>query len=238
MSKKLMIILLPLAALVTFGGAFGVAWLTQPAPVEDTAASGTPTQPQNMAMVPPSGAAPALAATQSQTMQRMMSDQQLRDLVREVKDRIQDYETKIRGLEARERRLAMSQKDLQTDIDKLNSLRVDVASAVAELKKQRDTLEQSRIRIEESEVLNLTSVSKTLEGMDADSAGQLVVNICHNAPTDPGVATEEVGEHYAVKLLHLMEAKKRAKLFVALVSLEPDLAGQLSMKLKRILEAK
>jgi hypothetical protein len=233
-----MFIMIPVAALVTFGGAFGVAWLTKPAPLDDSSPNGTPTQPQDMAMVPLSGAAPALAAAQSPSLQRMMSDQQLRDLVREVKDRIQDYETKIRGLEARERRLAMSQKDLQTDIDKLNSLRVDVASAVSELKKQRDTLEQTRIRIEDSEILNLTAVSKTLEGMDADSAGQLVVNICHNAPTDPGVATEEAGQHYAVKLLHLMEAKKRAKLFVSLVSLEPDLAGQLSMKLKRILEAK
>jgi hypothetical protein len=109
---------------------------------------------------------------------------------------------------------------------------------VAELKKQRDALEQTRIRIRESEVSNLTAVSKTLDGMDADSAGQLVINICKTAPTDPDVATEEVGEHYAVKLMHLMDAKKRAKLFVALVELEPELAGQLSMKLKRILEIK
>ncbi len=237
MSKKLMLIIIPAAALVAFGGAFGVAWLTQPAPPEEPTPMDSQTPPA-LAMVPPAGAAPAMMTTQSQGLDRMMSDQQLRDLVREVQDRIQDYDMKLRGLEAQERRLMTSQKDLKTDIDKLNGLRVDVASAIAELKKQRDTLEQTRIRIKESEVTNLTAVSKTLDGMDADSAGQLVVNICQNAPTDPGVATDEAGQHYAVKLLHLMEPKKRAKLFVSLVSLEPNLAGQLSMQLKRILEVK
>lgn len=236
MSKKLMFIVIPVAALVAFGGAFGVAWLTKPVPPEETSPMDSQTPPPALAMVPPTATASAMRTTQSQGLERMMSDQQLRDLVREVQDRIQDYDMKLRGLEAQERRLMTSQKDLKTDIDKLNSLRVDVASAVAELKKQRDTLEQTRIRIKDSEVTNLTAVSKTLEGMDADSAGELVVNICQNAPTDPDVATEEAGQHYAVKLLHLMEAKKRAKLFVSLVSLEPNLAGQLSMQLKRILE--
>lgn len=240
MSKKLMLIILPVAALATFGGAFMAAYLTKPEtetadepPVVDLQA-----RQQDLGINPNTpGALPATAVA-PQRFDRLMSDQQLRDLVREVKERIRDYETKLAALGAREKRLQSVQDDLQQDIKTLNDLRVDVAAAVAELKQQRTTLEESRIRIKASERDNLATVAKTFEGMAAESASTLIVNICENSPTDPSVGTEEVGEGYAVKLLHLMKTQSRAKVLVELVTADAELAGRLSVKLNRILEVK
>lgn len=240
MSKKLMLILIPVVALITFGGAFMAARITKPdpEPVPEPPSQETLAQQAELGITPNATTPLGQGQAQTRTFDRMMSDQQLRDLVREVRERIRDYETKLQGLEAQERRLQTAQKDVQAGIETLNALRVDVASAVAELKQQHEVLEQSRIRIRESEKTNLITVAKTLEKMTPDTASQLVANICQSAPSDPDVATEEVGETYAVKLLHLMVEKTRAKVFVALVELDPDLAGRLSMKLKRILVVK
>jgi hypothetical protein len=239
MNKKLMLIIIPVAALATFGGAFVAAYKTKP-DVDVPPAVDLQAQQRELGLnaSPTGGGMPMNGTASTATVDRAMTDQQLRDLVREVRERIRDYETKLQGLDAREQRMQTVQSDLRKDIDTLNTLRVDVAAAVAELKQQREVLEQTRIRIRDSERANLVTVAKTLENMEVDSAGQLVVNICKSAPTDPDVATEEVGERYAVKLLHLMDSKKRAKLMVALVGAEADLAGRLSMKLNRILETK
>ncbi|MFC1652704.1 hypothetical protein ACFL3F_03185, partial [Planctomycetota bacterium] len=169
--------------------------------------------------------------------ERLMEEKQLRDLVRTVKERISDYETKLEGLKQEEQRLKTAHAGIQEDLEKLSELRVEVAAAVAELKRQRVAMEQTRIRIEDSEKANLLTTAKTLEQMK-DAAAPLIVNICQSPSLDPEAKSGETGTSYAVKLIHLMDQKTRGKLFAALVELEPDLAGALSQKLKLIIDIK
>ena len=240
MSKKMMFIMIPVVGLTTFIGTLvGVLTSTpEPVPVADSNLSPEALEEQQLELGLAEGGAVAV-----KSRERMMNEDQLRDLIRDVRDRVKEYETRLRGLDLREARIETTQTALQEDVDKLNELRVEVASAVAELKSQRDALEKTRIKIDRAEVESLKATADTLGLMPADSAGRLLVTISQSIPEEsledaPDHVMEDVGEGYAVKLLHYMEKKKRGKLLSAMIDLDPALAGSLMRKLKNVIEMK
>ena len=90
MSKKLIIIIAG-AAVLSFGGAFGVAWLTKPEPA--AAAEPNAVHAQDLARLQAElglgeAAKPVSAEQKEKERQRAKSEDQLRGLVREVRDKI------------------------------------------------------------------------------------------------------------------------------------------------------
>jgi flagellar motility protein MotE (MotC chaperone) len=237
MSKKL-IIIMALAAVMSFGGAFGMAWLTKPKP----AAAAEPNAVQNaekarlqaeLGLGQGVGAAQS-ADQQEKARQRAMTEEQVRGLARDLRDKIQEYHDKLQGLEVQDQRMKEAQKGLKEDIKKLEDLRVEVAGAVASIKAQRDELERTRIRIADTEKANLKTIAATYDKMDAEGAARLLAGMCK---VRNGTAADRASNvEDAVKILHYMGEKKKANVLVALMQAEPDLAGALAVRLKQIVE--
>ena len=237
MSRKL-IIVIAVPGLLSFVGAFALAWLThkgadprssvdergKPAVAGDETDMGLPSLK--------AGAMGALSAGRGD-MKRAMTEEQLKRLVYEVRDKVEEYEDKLESLKVREERLRVAQDVLKKDIDELNNLRVDLVSIVASLKEERDRLHKSRVEIAETEKVNLMSIAAAYDKMDSVSAGKILTNM-----TKVGNGRGGSGFDDAVKILYYMTERTKAKLLAELVSSEPDLAAVLCRRLKQIVEEK
>jgi len=242
MSKKF-IIITAAAGLVSFAGAFVFTWLTnstqvslpdemeQPALAGDKSAPGLP-EPQT-------GAIGTVAAA-SGPMTKAMTEQQLRNLVQDVRGKMQEYSNRLQALAVRERRLQMTQDVLKEDIESLNSLRIELASAIANLKSERDKLLKSRLEIDQAEKTNLVSIAATYDKMDVSGASKILANMCGtgNLSETQSVEAGHAGSSFddAVKILHYMTERTKAKLLAELATSEPALAAALCQRLKQIVE--
>ena len=240
MNKKL--ILTIAAGLVSFGGGFGYSWFTRTVPA---------TQSQDESELDPSmiseeqpwqlpQGAPGVSAVQTGQSRLSMTEKQLRALVYEIQDNIRKYKNKLESLETEEQRLHTAQETLKQDIEKLNSLRVELASMVAHLKSERDKLIKSRVEIAQVEKANLISIAATYDRMDVAAASTILTNMCAG---DRGVQSRKKvfggsGSNMddAVKILHYMGEKAKAKVLAEMVNSEPRLAALLCEKLKQIIE--
>jgi len=229
--------------LVSFAGAFIFAWLTKAAPAGQRDELGQPAlagQETELKLPQPgAGTMGALGAGASGgAMKKAMTEKQLKDLVYEVREKIQEYDRKLQGLEVRERRLQIAQDMLKKDIENLNNLRIELASIVVSLKSERDKLVKSRVEIGQAEKVNLLSIAATYDKMDAASASKILTNMC--ASQIQGGGFEGGGSSFddAVKILHYMTERTKGKLLAELVASEPTLAAVLCQRLKQIVEAK
>ncbi len=233
MSKKL-IIIIAAAAVVSFGGAFGTAWLTKPKAAAAAEPNAVAQHGEAARVQAELGLGQPSAEQQEKARQRAMTEEQLRSLVKDVRDKAQEYQDKLDGLQVQEQRIKVAQEALKEDVKALEDLRVEVATAVASLKAQRDELERTRIKITENEKVSLKATSAMYEKMDSDSAARLLANTCKGKT---GTAAERAANvQDAVKTLSMMTDKKRGAVLASLMQTEPDLAGVLVMKLKQIVE--
>ncbi len=241
MSKKV-IILTAAAGIVSFAGAFVLAWLSNPAPTGDPNPG---KKPANIsAKTPPVPAEeeielpPRSASTGA--VQRSLTEQQLKSLVQDIRQKMREYEDRLKALGMRERRLQVAQNVLKEDIENLDNLRVEVASAITTLKSERDKLLKSRLEIDQKEKANLMNIAATYDRMDVTGAGKILVSMCK--PTDGtqqdslAEGGKEDGYDDAVKILHYMEDRTKGKLLAELASTEPALAASLCQRLKQIVE--
>jgi hypothetical protein len=228
-SKK-QIIIASAAGLLFFTGAFVAAWLfgrsSEPAPEIATAAAQT--------TAPKTEAAEAETQASEQETAKGMTQKQLKGLVYEVREKIQTYEGKVKELDVREARLAMTQETLKKDIEEMNKLRVELAALVANLKEQRSKLLETRAEIAKSEKANLTSIAATYDKMDPASASKIISSMCTKQLGSGRVESGPIDD--AVKILFYMTERTKAKLLAEIVTSEPKLAAVLCQRLKKIVE--
>lgn len=234
MSKKL-IIIVAAAGLTSFGGMFVLAWLTKPAtpiPEDTSKQSASADQDTDLSFPRPLMGAAGSHGPDSTAAKKSMTEQQLKDLVYEIRQKMQEYDNKLRGLEAREQRLQTAQGTLKSDIETLNDLRTELASTVSTLKSERDKLTKTRVEIAQSEKANLVTIAAAYDKMDPSSASKIMINMVKGqAQKTAGKDTDD-----AVKILHYMTERTKAKVLAELVTAEPDLAASLSQKLKHVAE--
>jgi len=163
-----------------------------------------------------------------------MTEKQLKDLVYEVREKINDYDIKEKELEVRESRLQVTQDSLKKDIETLNQLKVDIASMVATLKEQRNQLLATQTTITKEEKTNLTAIATTYDKMDSAGASKIIISMC-TKQLDSGKA-EGGSLDDAVKILFYMNERSRGKLLNEIASTEPRLAAVLCQRLKKIAE--
>jgi len=216
MKKKLIIVIA--AGLISFGGTFVAAWLTSKTPATTTAAQPRQAQPKPE-QTQSTALATIAAAIPEEEARRAMTEKQLKSLVYEVREKIQEYENKLKDLNQREERLQLAHSELKKDIEQLNDLRIELASTVAALKAERDKTERS----------NLMSIAATYDKMDPASAGKILTSMSKTQGTSP---TD------AVKILRYMTERTRANVLAELATNEPAFAAYLCEKLKRTVEQK
>jgi hypothetical protein len=237
MSKKF-IIITAAGGLVSFAGAFVFAWLTPPSQVslpvesEQPAVAGSESEPGP-------GQLQTVAAA-SGPMTKAMTEQQLRNLIQDVREKMQEYNNRLQALGIQERRLQVAQGALKEDIENLENLRIELTSIIANLKSEQDRLLKSRLEINQAEKVNLVSIAATYDKMDVAGASKILINMCtaRNTSKKQAVGTGNVSSSFddAVKILHYMSERTKAKLLAELATSEPTLAATLCQRLKQIVE--
>lgn len=231
MTKK-RIIITAAVGLISFTAAFLFAWLTNPPPQGPTNGADESVLADyeaELQMPQPKASAAGLAHGKTR---KTMTDKKLKGLIYEVREKILEYDDKLQTLQVREQRLQLAQEMLKKDIDDLNNLRVELASVVAGLKEQQQILRQSRVRVAEAEKNNLVSMAAAYDKMDPASAGKILTNMSRMKDGRLGGANLDD----AVKILHYMSERTKAKLLAELVGSEPKLAAVFCQKLKQIVE--
>jgi len=236
-NKKLIIIMAG-AGLLSFSGAFVLARLTKstaPAPPSQSAQSTTASSRAELKV--PYQQADSLGTTgmEEQTTEKTLAERHLKELIFDVREKMQEYDQKLQSLEKREQRLQITQETLRKDIEDLDNLRVELSSAVVSLKNERDRLQKSRVEIGKAEKTNLLSIAATYDKMDASSASQILTNMCTSQVSKVGGGMQNSMDD-AVKILHYMTERTKAKLLAELVSTEPKLAAVLCQRLKQVVE--
>ena len=168
------------------------------------------------------------------TMKKTAMEKQFKRLVYEVRQKMQEYDDKLQSLELRERRVQMAQDVLRKDIEELNNLRIELATTVAGLKSERDKLLKSRIDIAKAEKNNLMSIAATYDKMESARASKILTDMSQMPKSESGGDGHSFDD--AVRIVHYMTARTRAKLLAALSTSEPKLAAILCQRLKRITE--
>ena len=242
MSKK-KIIITAAAGLLSFGGAFVFAWLTNPSPAsqsDESKQSATTGNETELALPKPQiGAIGAVDAAPG-PLKSSLTEQQLRNLIQDVRLKMRQYNNKLQVLGVREQRLQMAQDVLKQDIKNLSNLQTELASTTAILKSERDKLDKSKLEIDLAEKTNLVSIAASYDKMDSSSASTILTHMC--GVTDPNQAqSNEVSSRQgsfddAVKILHYMTERTKAKLLAEIATSKPSLAAALSQRLKRIVE--
>ncbi|MCX5636812.1 MAG: hypothetical protein NTX52_03845 [Planctomycetota bacterium] len=240
MSKKL-IIITAIAGLVSFAGAFILGRLTKTTPAIQGGEPNQPTLASRETWPKPAQVEAGIIGTADKSVKKVMTEKQLESLIIEVREKMQDYNNKLQSIGTQEQRLQMSQEVLKKDIENLNNLRVELASMTAGLKEERDKLLKSRLEIAKTEKTNLVSIAAAYDKMDASSASKILSNMCASSDPQKEIGdVKRVGSNFddAVKILHYMSERTKAKVLAEMVNSEPKLAATFCERLKQIAEGK
>jgi len=235
MSKKRLIIVAG-AGLISFAGAFVFAWLTKPASVSPSDKSNkfasynfvdNPLLPQPRV---------GTMSPEDSRIKNALTEKRLKNLVFEVREKIREYDEKLQVLEMQGQRLQITRDALKKDIEVLNNLQIELASTIASLKEQRNQLLKTRVDITKEEKANLVSIAATYDKMEASSASKILTSMCTQKIKSADVEEVNRGFNDAIKILHYMQERTKAKVLAELVSSEPQLASLLCQRLKQISE--
>lgn len=237
MSKK-RIIMIAGVGLISFAGAFVFAWLTKPTSVSSSEGSSNSKVAASGFVDNPLLPRPLVdtMSPEDSTIKNAMTEKRLKNLVFDVREKIREYDEKLQVLEMQGQRLQITRDALKKDIEVLNNLQIELASTVAGLKEQRNQLLKTRVDITKEEKANLVSIAATYDKMDAASAGKILTSMCTQKVKRADGGEVNTGFDDAIKILHYMQERTKAKVLAELVSSEPQLASLLCRRLKQISE--
>ena len=229
MKKKMIFITLGLG-LLGFGGTFAFAWFTKPepqAPIETPASIAARQADAALAQMPQSPAQEDTFAIDGAV--KSLTEKQLKTLIYEVREKIDEYNTKLKDLELKEKRIQIAHEALRQDIEEMSSLRVELASAVSSLKTEQENLVKSKVEISKIEQTNLKLMAATYDKMDAESAGKIISNM---------IQAQRQGSGFddAVKILYYMTERTKAKVLASIAETEPAVSAIVCQRLKQTIE--
>jgi flagellar motility protein MotE (MotC chaperone) len=234
------IIITAAAGTISFAGFFVVSWLTRSAPSPAAATEGQPgaaAQPGKAGEPQPPVLTATVGAAGDSTGTRAMTEQQLKDMVFEVREKIQEYDQKLKSLDKEKERLQIARQSLKKDIETLTSLRVDIAATAASVKTERDTLLKTRVEVEQTEKTNLTAIAAAYDKMDAARASDILKSMAVGQKQN-GTVAKNASTDDAIKILHFMQDRTKAKVLAEMAADEPALAATLCQRLKQVTEKK
>jgi hypothetical protein len=236
-SKKL-ILITAVIAIISFGATFALGWLTQPAPViTEQLDSNEISQPllyESSLLLPQQS---DVAGSNSNIQIKTMTENQLKDLIYEVREKIKLYDDKLQSLNIREERVQKAHDSLNEDIKTLNNLQVELASTILNIRTEMENLEKRQIQIEQSEKANLKKTAASFDKMEPARVCDMIINMCL-AQVNIGSSNTNTLMNDAVMILYYMQDRSRAAFFEELVKTEPKLAAVLIQKLKQVSEVK
>lgn len=126
-------------------------------------------------------------------------EQQLDDLIREVRAKMKELQRRERRLTEREKRLQVVSDQLRSQIKTLNDLKVELAATIGPLRAERQKMLRFRALITTQEQANLEAAAKMWEKMEPANAARLIVEMwkTNQAPA-------------ATKIFRLLSEKSKA----------------------------
>jgi len=224
MSLKQIIIIVSVC-IVCFGASFGIAWLTKPDVSIETVEPNSakievaPNDPLTEILAGPGN------SINDQSVSRGMSERQLKLLVQSLRTKIEEYDAKLTELSTREEQLAITRQAFAADVNGLNTLRIELASSAAEIKRQKKELEEYQTKISADELVNLKRTAAIYDKMDSTSSSRILINMCKS---------KQISD--AVKILNYMSERSAAKVIGEIGAAEPQIAADICHAIKRIKE--
>jgi len=228
--KKIHIILLLSAGLLSFGSAFGVSfWLKKSRAVSVDQSTA---QNQNAAGQPSGNRAESsvlesLMARSQAADDLGMSETQLKNLIFDIRQKMQEYNDKQKTLEQEKQQIEITRQTLQEEIEQLNQLQEKLNLTLIALKDKEKAIQNSVVEIETIERTNFQRIAGTYDKMDPAQAGKILATMVTNNQMPD-----------AVKILYYMNERSAGKLLGEVGTNAPEVAAALSLQLKRIREEK
>ena len=232
--KLLLFVIVPVSAVVSLGCGFLIATLFAPAPSAEpnqTTASDAAERLTELGLGAPRTVSSEVEQQRRATHNKLIQD--LKEVIRDANARRQEYENKIRDLQMEEERIAKVREAAQEDYQRLDNMRSDIAYTFAHLKKEKQSLEDGKIRVQKEENENLKIMAASLGLMKPSSAATLLFNMSEQtAGLEPD---SRPGIDEAALYIFLMDPKKRPKIFDELIKgKNQELAANLMKKVKFI----
>ncbi len=233
MDKK-HIIIAAAAGLIAFTAAFSTTWMIKSSQNKKAMEAAKAAAVKNSQKEEQKSEMPSAetAVAENIPSQSSLTEKQLKSLIYDIREKMAEYNNRLRDFELREQRLKVAQEILKEDITKLDNLRIELATTISNLKEEQEKLLKSRLEIEKSEKTNLITIAATYDRMEAASASQIIINMAktEDGSTNTGTLDE------AVKILHYMTERTKAKLLAELANTEPKYAAVLCQRLKQVTE--
>jgi chromosome segregation ATPase len=225
--KKKLLIIVAVLGLISFGGTFFVGMKTKKVPVAIESAKKAPdANMEALKLTDPQIPVPAEITKIDNQKKTAMTEKQLKDLIYEVREKINEYDFKLQELELREKNLQTAKDTLRKDINELDNLRIELTSTVTTIKTEQEKLQKSMIEIGTVEEANLKSMAATYDKMDAAQAGKILSNM--NQTNKSSNADD------AIKILFYMSERTKAKVLAAIAETDPAISANFCQRLKKI----
>jgi DNA repair exonuclease SbcCD ATPase subunit len=223
-NKKLLIII-AVAGLISFGGTFFLGLKTKKAPPAAQVAPhpAADANVEAMKLEDPSIHIPGITETAADK-NVSIAEKQLKDLIFEVREKISEYDNKLKELELRETNLQAARETLKKDVNELDNLRIELTATLSSIKTEQDKLEKTMVQITLTEETNLKSIAATYDKMDAAQAGKILSSM-----TQSGRSSDD-----AIKILYYMSERTKAKVLAAIAESEPAVSANFCQRLKKI----
>jgi hypothetical protein len=216
------------AGIISFGGTFGATWILRgPAPAAATEAVENETKAEEQT-AKAEDKVPELKITENpgEEMARGMTEKQMQGLIFDIREKMKEYKFKERQLTEQEERIRVAREGLQEDLTRLSQLQAQLTLVYEKIRKQESSLQAKQLDITQTEKANMTKLAATYDKMDAAQASKVLISMAANQQLPD-----------AVKILYYMSERTSAKVIGEIATTKPDVAGVLSLELKRIREA-
>ena len=202
---------------ITFGLSFLVSYFVRK--------SGQVPRPPSAERAGEAGAPGAAAAHEdpAAAFQPHPREQQLAKLIRQLKDKEEDYKRKDRQLELRHKRLNIAMEELRRQAQELENVRLRVATLLPQMESAIKTLQKTRLVIRKEEEANLQTMAETCNRMSPELAAGIFLEMARHR--------EPERKQRGAKILSLMSDRTSAKV---LQSLKSDVAVEYMDLMRRI----
>lgn len=155
-----------------------------------------------------------------------LSERQLQHLIYDIREKMREHAVREKELNEESRRIDVARKSLQEDIEHLNMLREKLDMSLAAIKEKEEAIHNTLIEIEVVERSNFQRLAATYERMDVTQAGKIMLSMA---------ASNQLQD--VVKILYYMGERNAGRLLGEIGSTRPEIAGILSIQLKRVHES-
>ena len=226
--KKIHIIILAAAGILSFAGAFGVTSFVkknQSDVLGDTVDSQqTDKDTSDTTQVrQPTQSFPQRSRT---PLANRMQEDELRNLIVNVRETMEEHKYREKDIASQEERIQLARQALLDDIDRLSKLNDQFKMTIADLKNREESLKSTLVEISTVEKNNMVRIAATYDKMDVANSSTIIINMA---------STQQLDD--AVKIIYLMSERVSAKLMGEISTTKPELACILTTELMKVKES-